>query len=67
MEYFTDPEQKIKNSYSENKDHDGILMYISALLKNGVYKQILKDRSILFDKVKEIKRECYKMEVLLTG
>lgn len=42
-------------------------MYISALLKNGVYKQIIKDRSLLFDKLNEIKKECYKMELLLTG
>jgi hypothetical protein len=49
------------------KDHNGKLVYISALLKNGIHKQILKDRSRLTERINEIKKECYKMEMLLTG
>jgi hypothetical protein len=51
MEYFQNPEEKIKNSYSESKDHNGKLMYISALLKSGLYKQIVKDKKLLMERI----------------
>ena len=38
MEYFTRPEEKIKNSYGEMKDHSGKVMYVSSLLKDGLYQ-----------------------------
>lgn len=42
-------------------------MYISALLKNGLFKQTVKDKKILMEKIASIKAECYRMELLLTS
>lgn len=47
MEYFQKPEDKIKNSYNECKDHSGRMLYISALLKNGLYKHIIREKATL--------------------
>jgi hypothetical protein len=41
-EYFEDPEKRIKNNYNENKDHHGNILYLSALLKNGIHKKIIE-------------------------
>lgn len=42
-------------------------MYISALLKNGLFKQTVKDKKILMERIASIKAECYRMELLLTS
>ncbi len=41
-------------------------MYLSALLKNGIHDQILKNKDALFEKINKIRKECEKMEHLLT-
>lgn len=61
MEYFQKPEDKIKNSYNECKDHSGRMLYISALLKNGLYKHIIREKATLMQKIASIKAECYRM------
>lgn len=42
-------------------------MYLSTLIKNGIYNQTLKDREGLFEKINKIRQECEKMAHLLTG
>ena len=42
-------------------------MYLSALLKNGIHKKILESKEALFDRLDNIKKECEKMEHLLTA
>lgn len=57
-EYFENPEKRIKNNYNENKDHHGNMMYLSALLKNGIHKKILEEKDELFAKINKIRTEC---------
>ena len=54
-EYFEDPEKKVKNNYNENKDHFGNIMYLSALLKNGIYNKILEQKGALFKTINKIR------------
>ena len=41
-------------------------MYLSTLLKNGIHAQILKEKEALFERINKIRRECERMEHLLT-
>ena len=65
-EYFEHPDKRVKDNYNENKDHYGNIMYLSALLKNGIHKKILEEKKFLFEKINNIRNECEKMEYLLT-
>lgn len=67
MEYITNPQGSIKNNFSEKKDHFGNPMHLDSFVKNAIYRQTIKVKKNFLHKLEEIKKQCFKMQLLLTS
>ena len=60
------PDQQIKNTTNEFKDHEGVPMHLMGQIKKWLSKAVNDHKGKFNEKVKNIKKECYNLEVMLT-